>query len=226
METFQGILLSRIICRTCGRHSEKPDRFYDLSVPLLAASPPRPSSKAKTQETTITASAAAAAASDAVAAAGAAAGAAGRSDSYYGVYGNTSRQSRDPSMSPVLTEQPTSASPQGHNHYGQQHSDHPDLDHPSDGGGGVDSRSESRLTSGRCGTEAGDWSWRKSTGGWCAAAEDRERAGDGRADGEGGTDREGTRSASARGGGGSPGYRWVSSIGVWLGIKSVAVEVS
>ncbi|CAN0511889.1 unnamed protein product, partial [Ectocarpus sp. 12 AP-2014] len=37
-ETFQGVLLGRITCRTCGRHSDHPDRFYDLSVPLLAAS--------------------------------------------------------------------------------------------------------------------------------------------------------------------------------------------
>ncbi|CAN0441262.1 unnamed protein product, partial [Hapterophycus canaliculatus] len=35
-ETFQGVLLGRITCRTCGRHSDQPDRFYDLSVPLLA----------------------------------------------------------------------------------------------------------------------------------------------------------------------------------------------
>ncbi|CAN0045351.1 unnamed protein product, partial [Sphacelaria rigidula] len=158
-ESFQGILLSRITCRTCGRHSEQPDRFYDLSVPVLGTSPSASSKYAE--------------------AGAAAAAGAGRADSYHS-YGKPSRDTSIYSMSPVVTEQPGPsflvATSDGHNdHY---HHSHPDLGRP---GGVLESRSESRRSSARggCGSsiaETNDWSWRKRSGGWCLAAHDRDGA--------------------------------------------------
>ncbi|CAN0497335.1 unnamed protein product, partial [Discosporangium mesarthrocarpum] len=35
-ETFQGVLLNRVHCLACGRLSDQPERFLDISVPLVA----------------------------------------------------------------------------------------------------------------------------------------------------------------------------------------------
>lgn len=206
-ETFQGILLSRIRCRACGRHSDQPDRFYDLSVPLLAAAGPPPG-RAAASPATVPGGAG-----------GAGSHVSSRVDSFY-----NNRLSRDigsntiignaSGMSPIVTEQPISAVVEGHSW--EPRSESISESRTGDGGSGVVDGAESEAERGA------EWSWRRQRGGWCLASDGRgPRGAGGRlAMGEGGW-------AAVRQGGSSQGsgYGWVSSFGVWLGVKSVALEV-
>lgn len=68
------------------------------------------------------------------------------------------------------------------------------------------------------GDQASDWGgWRLTRGGWCSASRDGNDEGSA----------EGAGRGWASGGGASGGYfgGLVSSVGVWLGFKSVALEV-
>ncbi|CAM9992041.1 unnamed protein product, partial [Ectocarpus sp. 8 AP-2014] len=70
------------------------------------------------------------------------------------------------------------------------------------------------------GDRSSDWGgWRRTRGGWCSATRDDD-------DGPHDREHEGRGIGGGGGGGGAPGYfgGLVSSLGVWLGFKSVALE--
>lgn len=179
-ETFQGILLSRITCRTCGRHSDQPDRFYDLSLPLLpvatALSSMSSSAEAKQSSPPLQQAAS------------------GSSVGY--------RPSVSPTLeSPGLGWEPP-PSHQQHQHQTVVEERRGSSVVVTEGGDG-----ESAVG----GDRGSDWgSWRRQRGGWCSATvqrdEEKDRDGDG-------------------GGNGSYVRDLVSSMTVWLGIKSVPLEV-
>eukprot|EP00903_Cladosiphon_okamuranus_P013693 g12750.t1 len=208
-ETFQGVLLGRITCRTCGRHSDQPDRFYDLSVPLLAANGGSASIAAANGMDGGGDGARVGAINSAAAAAAAARGAGA---------GQRSRESPGGGVTPTMV------------------SPRPEWE-PSDntidihGHGAIEKRMASARSmttaaesEGAGGDRTSDWGgWRRTRGGWCSAARDD---GDGDDDGSRDSDGSGGRRGRGGGGGASRGYfgGLVSSVGVWLGFKSVALE--
>ena len=79
------------------------------------------------------------------------------------------------------------------------------------------------------GDRTSDWGgWRRTRGGWCSAARDDDDDGSRDSDGSGGRRGRGGGGGSGAGAGAPVGYLGglVSSVGVWLGLKSVALEVS
>lgn len=175
--------MSRITCRACGRHSDQPDRFYDLSVPLLAVASPAPT--AGSNSTT-----------NARDDDGHVGDSAGRG-------GSGSGRGDDSMMSPTLESPRAEWEPSPS-----------DTRSGSAAVEGVDGDGESTA-----GDHASEWGggWRRAGGGLCSL---RRSGGDGTGHGD----------SAARGngaGGSSGGYvgGLVSSVGVWLGIKSVALEV-
>ncbi|CAM9705807.1 unnamed protein product [Ectocarpus sp. 4 AP-2014] len=200
-ETFQGVLLGRITCRTCGRHSDHPDRFYDLSVPLLAASAGSASA--------IAAGGCSAGASSAFTAPAAAAM---RGDRHHHHEESTATTLGGPGGGAMT---PTMESPRAEWEPSDVSEKRTGL-----GGrsvmavGGADGESEAAGG----GDRSSDWGgWRRTRGGWCSATRD---------DDDGPHDRDHEGRGSGGGGGGAPGYfgGLVSSLGVWLGFKSVALE--
>lgn len=71
-----------------------------------------------------------------------------------------------------------------------------------------------------------EWSWRRQKPGWCLASDERDARGGFGVDGSSSSRHS---RAGTRGAGGSSRSRymggWMSSFGVWLGIKSVTLEV-
>ncbi|CBN75129.1 ubiquitin carboxyl-terminal hydrolase [Ectocarpus siliculosus] len=191
-ETFQGVLLGRITCRTCGRHSDHPDRFYDLSVPLLAASAGSASATA--------AGGCSAGASSAFTAPAAAA--AMRGDRHHHQEEATTTTLGGPGggeMTPTVESPRAEWEPSDDQHHGKAYA----ADQAPGGG-----------------DRSSDWGgWRRTRGGWCSATRDDD-------DGPHDREHEGRGSGGGGGGGGAPGYfgGLVSSLGVWLGFKSVALE--
>ncbi|CAN0122008.1 unnamed protein product, partial [Ectocarpus fasciculatus] len=194
-ETFQGVLLGRITCRTCGRHSDHPDRFYDLSVPLLAAS---------------------AGSASATAAGGCSAGASSALTAATAMRGDRHHHNHEEAAPTTLGGPggggmtPTMESPRAEWEPSDVSEKRTGLGGRSVMTVGADGESEAAG-----GDRSSDWGgWRRTRGGWCSATRDD--------DGPHDRDDEGRGS----GGGGSPGYfgGLVSSLGVWLGFKSVALE--